>query len=94
MTDTTLRVVYRPTTHDIVDQRLEVHDAETVDLVEWEEVPAGEYCGRHVRGRTADGLDVVVHLGSGRVRTREGDSGAYRTFAGYVDKLQGVAVDA
>jgi len=94
MPETALRVVYRPTTQDLADQRLEFHDAEQLELVEWDAVEAGEYCGRHVRGTTGDGLNVVVHLGSGRVRTREADEGVFRTFAGYVDELQGVAVDA
>lgn len=92
MTDTALRVVYRPATSDLPNGSLEFDEPESVNLVDWDELEAGEYAGRRVRGRTADGVDVVVFLGSGRVRTREGDSGTFATFAGYVDELRGVTV--
>lgn len=90
MSDTALRVVYEPMTRDLPNGSTHYGDEQTVDLVDWEEHEAGEYAGRRVRGRTADGVDVVIHLGSKRVRMRDRDEGAFRQFAGYCREMRGV----
>jgi hypothetical protein len=91
MPETALRVVYRPVESDLPNGSLHYDDPEEVDLVEWDDHDAGEYAGRRVKGQTDDGMDVVVFLGSGRVRGRTDDDGTFDRFLGYADELRGVS---
>jgi len=88
---TAVELTYRPTTHDLADGRLEFHDAETVRLEDVERVDGGEHAADHLKGRTPDGLDVVVFAGSDRVRAREADTGTYSQFLGYAAAVEVLA---
>jgi hypothetical protein len=88
---TTVELTYRPTTHDLADGRLEFHEPETLTLEDVEELEAGEYAGDRLKGRTPDGLDVVVFAGSDRVRAREADEGTYSRFLGYAASVEVLA---
>lgn len=88
-----LRVAYRPVERDLADGSTHYGDERTIDLVDFEEVGGGEYSGRHIVGEATDGRDVVVFLGSGRVRARGKDfDGTFEQFLGYADELRGVSV--
>ena len=88
---TAVELTCRPTTHDLADGRLKLHDAETLRLEDVVEVKGGEYGGDHLKGRAPDGLDVIVFAGSDRVRAREAEEGTYSRFLGYAEAVEVLA---
>lgn len=93
MSEMFLRVVYRPVSRDLANRSTHFGDEECIDLVEFEEVRDTQF-GRHVVGTAADGRDIVVWLGSGRVRARDGDEGTFDQNLGKVDRLKGLTATA
>lgn len=81
----TVRVTYRPVAQDLADQSMSFGDPETLTLSYLEHVEAGEHTGEHVRGVADDGRGVVVFTGTGRVRARESDEGAFDQYLGKVE---------
>ena len=81
----TVRDTYRQVTQDLADQSMSFGDPETLTLSDLEHVEAGEHTGEHVRGVADDGRDVVVFTGTGRVRARESDEGAFDQYLGKVE---------
>lgn len=88
-TKNTITLNYRPVTSDLADQSMSFGDVKSVELKNIEHTPSGEYSGEHIRATALDGRDIVVFLSSGRVRARDGDSGSFNQFLGYVEKSIG-----
>ena len=77
-----IQVTYRPTTHDLADQRLTFHDPETVTLTVRDITDSGRLVGEGSEGRRVT-VPTGPNITSIRARPAGRDQGAFTLHLGH-----------